>query len=294
MGIGSRIKEARERLGLTQVELGRIVGVTGSSITNYENNTSHPKEAILYKLLDALHVDANYLFQDEMSDVKSNILSAAEQKHIDKYRLLDDRGKSVVDGVLDIEYKYIEELRTPKVQDNDNKIIKFERPSIPDYDVPTSAGPGQFLDVSSYKMVTLGKDDPQDASFIVTVKGHSMEPLYRDGDKVFVRQQPGVEVGEIGLFMVDNETYIKEMGYGELISQNPKYPNIKLRDGVSAYCFGKIVGVKKQKPIAMVAAYDSEIKGVHAFESPVTEEELERILEEYNKKIGDTHMDEFD
>ena len=47
MGIGSRIKEARERLGLTQVELGRIVGVTGSSITNYENNTSHPKEAIL-------------------------------------------------------------------------------------------------------------------------------------------------------------------------------------------------------------------------------------------------------
>ena len=268
MGIGSRIKEARERLGLTQVELGRIVGVTGSSITNYENNTSHPKEAILYKLLDALHVDANYLFQDEMSDVKSNILSAAEQKHIDKYRLLDDRGKSVVDGVLDIEYKYIEELRTPKVQDNDNKIIKFERPSIPDYDVPTSAGPGQFLD--------------------------SMEPLYRDGDKVFVRQQPGVEVGEIGLFMVDNETYIKEMGYGELISQNPKYPNIKLRDGVSAYCFGKIVGVKKQKPIAMVAAYDSEIKGVHAFESPVTEEELERILEEYNKKIGDTHMDEFD
>ena len=90
MGIGSRIKEARERLGLTQVELGRIVGVTGSSITNYENNTSHPKEAILYKLLDALHVDANYLFQDEMSDVKSNILSAAEQKHIDKYRLVDN------------------------------------------------------------------------------------------------------------------------------------------------------------------------------------------------------------
>ena len=43
MGIGYRIKEARERLGLTQTELGQKVGVTGSAITNYEKETSHPK-----------------------------------------------------------------------------------------------------------------------------------------------------------------------------------------------------------------------------------------------------------
>ena len=41
MGIGYRIKEARERLGLTQTELGQKVGVTGSAITNYEKDTSH-------------------------------------------------------------------------------------------------------------------------------------------------------------------------------------------------------------------------------------------------------------
>lgn len=275
-----------------------MIDVTPGAIANYENEVSHPKTDILYKLLAALDCDANYLFQDMVALDKNQVYSASEKDLIDKYRSLDSHGKEAVEAALNIESKRMDEMREQdnekEQKQNDAKIIKFERPSIPDYDVPTSAGPGQFLDVSSYKMVTLGKDDPQDASFIVTVKGHSMEPLYRDGDKVFVRQQPGAEVGEIGLFMVDNETYIKEMGHGELISQNPKYPNIKLRDGVSAYCFGKIVGVKKQKPIAMAAAYDSEIKGVHAFESPVTEEELERILEEYNKKIGDTHMDEFD
>ena len=64
MGIGYRIKEARERLGLTQTELGELVGVTGSAITNYEKETSHPKEPVMYELIKALQVDANYLFQD--------------------------------------------------------------------------------------------------------------------------------------------------------------------------------------------------------------------------------------
>lgn len=64
MGIGKRIKEARERAGFTQEELAKRVGVTGSAITNYEKETSHPKESIMYALIDELGVDANYLFQD--------------------------------------------------------------------------------------------------------------------------------------------------------------------------------------------------------------------------------------
>lgn len=64
MGIGKRLKEAREKAGLTQEELGKMVGVTGSAITNYEKETSHPKEPVMYALIDALEVDANYLFQD--------------------------------------------------------------------------------------------------------------------------------------------------------------------------------------------------------------------------------------
>lgn len=64
MGIGRRLKEAREKAGLTQEELGKMIGVTGSSITNYEKETSHPKEPIMYALIDALGVEPNFLFQD--------------------------------------------------------------------------------------------------------------------------------------------------------------------------------------------------------------------------------------
>ena len=105
MGIGYRIKEAREHLGLTQTELGKMLGVTGSSITNYEKETSHPKEQIIYKLMETLNVDANYLFQDFVNiKSKENDITLTEYEHIKKYRILDAHGQDMVDTVLDKEY----------------------------------------------------------------------------------------------------------------------------------------------------------------------------------------------
>lgn len=66
MSFGSRLKQRRKDLGLKQSELGKLLGVTGSAIGNYENDFSSPKADILYKAFDILHCDANFLFQDEM------------------------------------------------------------------------------------------------------------------------------------------------------------------------------------------------------------------------------------
>jgi len=64
MSIGLRIKEARERTGMMQVDLAKIIGVSKGAIGNYESDYSSPKDEILYKLMAALNVDANYIFQD--------------------------------------------------------------------------------------------------------------------------------------------------------------------------------------------------------------------------------------
>lgn len=89
MGIGRRIKEAREAHDLTQKELGKLVGVTGSAITNYENETSHPKESVLYALFKVLAVDANFLFQDCMLKKDAPEISP-EGKYGEIIKLLDD------------------------------------------------------------------------------------------------------------------------------------------------------------------------------------------------------------
>lgn len=103
MGIGKRIKEARENLGLTQKELGDLLGVTGSAVTNYENETSHPKELIMYKLFEVLHVDANFLFQDEMkkSPAQESETDERKQKLIKNYDAMNDEGKEALTNMSD-------------------------------------------------------------------------------------------------------------------------------------------------------------------------------------------------
>ena len=64
MSIGSRIKQAREKRGLSRKELATLVGVTVSAIGNYETGISFPKPQVLCALFGALKVDANFLFQD--------------------------------------------------------------------------------------------------------------------------------------------------------------------------------------------------------------------------------------
>ena len=100
MSIGTRIKEQRLSLKLTQEELANQIGATKGAIANYENGVSSPKLDLMYKLFDALDCDANYLFQDEMNDLKDVALSASERIMIHNYRELDAHGREMVDFTL--------------------------------------------------------------------------------------------------------------------------------------------------------------------------------------------------
>ena len=183
MGIGRRIKEARERLGLTQAELGERVGVTGSAITNYEKETSHPKEQVIYKLIETLDVDANYLFQDCVKLPKDkNDITLAEYEHIKKYRTLDDFGKERIEQELDKEITRIGEL-----QDKQNQIDQLKqrivtelahRIAIPLYGKFASAGGGAYLfdDIPTDMIEVEDTPTARKADFVIGVDGDSMEP----------------------------------------------------------------------------------------------------------------------
>lgn len=109
MAIGKRIKEARLKKSLTQEELAKIVGVTKGAIANYENNTSHPKEPVMYALIDALDVDANFLFQDFVKTTNTPIvLSDSAQKLARDYDSLDAHGQHIVRLVADEELQRME------------------------------------------------------------------------------------------------------------------------------------------------------------------------------------------
>lgn len=105
MSFASRLKQAREQAGLTQQAFADKLGVTKNSISNYENGVSSPKWDILLKIFDVLHVDPNFLYQDNFSPIEAASLRSAiqakdeqEQAQISEltsdFKKLNDDGKA--------------------------------------------------------------------------------------------------------------------------------------------------------------------------------------------------------
>ena len=67
MIIGSRIKEARINKGLSQEELGDLLGVSKVSICGYEKGTRTPNMENFLQLLKILELDAKYVLGIEVT-----------------------------------------------------------------------------------------------------------------------------------------------------------------------------------------------------------------------------------
>ena len=248
MGIGRRLKEARERAGYTQKELGEIVGVTSSAITNYETEISHPKEPVMYALIDALGVEPNYLFQDCIKNAPS-VSDEAMRLARDYDTALDDRGRKMVRGLADLEIGYAAKRAEKEKAERKAELIKHREETADEiavyvttlYHQPVSAGNGENAAYDYSETVQLKKMPPNGTSYIVPVQGDSMEPLFSDGDKVFVRAQIDIEPGQTGVFFMDGQMWIKELGDGVLLSRNPKYPPRPMTDDIR--CQGLVLGV---------------------------------------------------
>ena len=80
----TRLKELRKEVGLTQKQLGEMVGVTKVSICCYENGTRTPTLDTLIDLANSLGVDLAYLlgvdtFMVAEDDMKCSINLAKDE-----------------------------------------------------------------------------------------------------------------------------------------------------------------------------------------------------------------------
>ena len=213
-----------------------IAGALGESagrvIYNWEKGIGPPDCDKLARLCDLLDVSA-----DELIGCKSmaDRPTATEWNTIQKYRALDEHGKEVVDYLIDSEYKRVATLtRKPKP-----RMLKMDY-----YTLPASAGTGNFLDSDlAEELLVPESAEAEQADFVISVSGDSMEPTYHDGDKVFVEKCDSVDIGEVGIFVVNGEAYIKELGNHKLISYNEKYKPIPLTENDSVYCCGRVIGI---------------------------------------------------
>lgn len=264
-GIGKRIAERRKQLGLSQAELARKLGMNSSTIWRYERGeigADSIKLPVIESMAMFLKVNpawlvgkteimepSNLLPLNETEQTNINKLNAHEKKHIEKYRSLDTSGKKIVDIVLDNECERMEKpemIHIPYMEyEMEHEMEEPQEMIDIDYSYArVSAGIGIMLndDEEIIKIKIPLTDESRRADFAVSVRGDSMEPIYCDGDLLLVRRQPAIDPGEIGIFIVNNEGFVKKLGQGELISLNDKYENIPLHEYDEIRCIGKIEG----------------------------------------------------
>ena len=90
------------------------------------------------------------------------------------------------------------------------KIIPFR--SIDIFENAVSAGTGNFLVDGPKETVCIDESIlPEDTTFGVRISGDSMEPEFHDGQIAWILQQESVANGEIGIFALNGEAYIKKL-----------------------------------------------------------------------------------
>lgn len=163
--------------------------------------------------------------------------SELEKTHIKKYRTLDEHGKKAVDCILNVEFERVESTRTPVIPiSNIITLSEFEQ--------PVSAGRGVYLGDGSQTII---REIPSNnltrkADFILRVAGDSMEPEFSNNDRILIKRQCNLDVGEIGIFILNGEGYVKKYMGNKLVSLNPDYKDILFSEYDNIECKGLVLG----------------------------------------------------
>ena len=181
--IGGRAAEARRALGMTQGEVAEALACRGvrvqtAAVSKWEKGDSVPNAYQLAALCDVLRLP---MFADER---------------------LNEEGRRLLAGYRG----YLESLPAYR-----------RRPAYPGTTVemnvstlPASAGFGEALDNNLFERRNFPASSvPAGASFAVRVSGDSMEPVLHDGQYAWVEECSRLNPGEVGLFVVDGEGFIK-------------------------------------------------------------------------------------
>ncbi|MGJ0973768.1 XRE family transcriptional regulator [Enterococcus avium] len=183
--VGEQIKKFRERRNMTQDDLAEKLGTTRQSISRYEIGERKANQDILFALSDILGVAVDDFFPAAKEGITTiyNQLAPPRQEKVYNFaeRQLEEQNRGNV-----VHFPKKEKLPTIK-------------------NSASAANPTELV----YGDTVVEEEEfervPSSADFAVPIIGDSMEPVIRNGQFVFVKEQPDVEDGEIAIVEIDGD-----------------------------------------------------------------------------------------
>ncbi|MCL2662551.1 MAG: XRE family transcriptional regulator [Oscillospiraceae bacterium] len=278
--LGATLSQLRKNKKLTQKALAAKLSTYGfevkdKTIYNWEKELSQPSIPNFIALCDILDVDdVLWQFAGIPKGPYAGLNKSGRQKarefidllfHVGAYKVITGKGDLGVRGADSFDDTPMSE--TYQNSNNSNRFGQSREPlsdlhrdptrnpanesprEVPRilrlYDIPVSAGTGNFLDSSSYEEIEAPSYVPIAVDFALRVSGDSMEPLLQDGQVIWVKEQEVLDSGEIGIFTYSDDVYCKKLiadgTRAYLRSLNPIYSDIEILDDFGFRVIGKVV-----------------------------------------------------
>lgn len=238
--ICERIRFYREKSGMGQKALAGLLGITANAVSNWEQGRSRPDVNLLPAVCRALNITLYDLYGEKMPD---ELLSAREKRLIEGYRALNPANRYVVDKSVET-LGFVQRIGNgPEIRE----LLYFER------SLAAGTGDPTEFEQEAEPIYLYASREVRRADYVFRVNGDSMEPAYCSGDLVLVQKLAGgasLSYGEIGAFIVGNETYIKAYQPDGLHSLNRKYGVLRFDEEQSVYLIGRVIGVAAAEDIA--------------------------------------------
>lgn len=205
MKFNENLKKIRIRMGITQKDLGAMVGVTPVTVGNWERGVREPSLDLVIKLAGTLKTSADELLGVPVQCPED----LAGQTMVKQYNALDAHGKNIVGTVCSMEYKRVQSQTAARSSSRVRNGPAPKKRYIPFYVSPPAAGYGAPLEGDTFEMIVADSSVPDNADYAVCISGDSMEPYIHDGQMVFVEEGEDLKAGDVGIFSVNGEMYCK-------------------------------------------------------------------------------------
>ena len=209
--------------GWSLSEFARKLDLPKSSISRYFNKSRQLPINKINLFSDVLGVSSEYLL---------GIQTIASDRNKTQNELLNVYNKLETKRQTKVYDFATEQLKEQNKVVNINDYIEEESEW---YEVKfygsVSAGTGLYLDDEQVETISFGADMiPNGTDFCLKVNGDSMNPMFHDGDYVFIKRETDFRNGSIGVVIVNGDAYLKKIYITEdsikLVSLNKKYKDI--------------------------------------------------------------------
>ncbi len=260
-----RIKQIKSQKKLTNEQLAERSGIPLGTLSKLLAGMSDsPKLSNIVAICNVLDCSVDYIVTGAPENTNNYTLASEEIEMVENYRRLDSWGKALADTVIAKELERAQSSEQTTAEAEVAAPARILRPvgsagryageraggkrSIRLYELPVSAGVGVYLDDTRAESIRIPAGEATaDADYALRISGDSMEPKYHNGDIILVQNTDSVEGGELGIFLLDGCGFFKVYDGTRLLSLNPAYAPIQLKDFADVQCKGRVVGRLRKK-----------------------------------------------